>query len=267
MRPLRKEEPAHAPSLENAQFPSKHEDEYTLHSKKCLGAYLGMSAASAHRRAMRKSLVIAIAVEAVVLVTAVALSVACIGFGIGERNEVLNLVMILLLVVVSGVMMLAYWMRSMQRDEMVRRFFISPKWVYNHEIGYAPLDRVVPDGDAYRFVTFAADALAKMSYGGFEVADAPEDFKPEYLIDSRVFQYHLISDPESTESTEGAEEGVVVDRWQGTLQRIEHDIVGRIRYEDVGAFENARDLAILLEDSDAFDPAFLQEDDVFGAGF
>lgn len=191
---------------------------------------------------MRKGLVAAIAVEAVVLIVAFALSVACIRFGVGEGNLIANIVAIVLLVLVSGVLLFVYWWRTMQRDEMARRFYISKDWIYNHEIGHAPMKRVMAEGDSYGFVTFAADSLAKMSYG-FEVADTPEDFSPEFVIDSRVFHFHLAGD-----ETDDAADGVVVDHWQGALQRVSVGAGGKLALADVGQFGNASELARLLDD-------------------
>ena len=191
---------------------------------------------------MRKGLVAAIAVEAVVLIVAFALSVACIRFGVGEGNLIANIVAIVLLVLVSGVLLFVYWWRTMQRDEMARRFYISKDWIYNYEIGHAPMKRVMAEGDSYGFVTFAADSLAKMSYG-FEVADTPEDFSPEFVIDSRVFHFHLAGD-----ETDDAADGVVVDHWQGALQRVSVGAGGKLALADVGQFGNASELARLLDD-------------------
>lgn len=199
---------------------------------------------------MRKGLITAIAVEAVVLVVAFALSVACISFGVGERNLIANIATIAVLVLVSGVLLFVYWWRTMQRDEMARRFYISRDWVYNHEIGHAPMKRVLSGDGSYDFVTFAADALAKMSYG-FEVADAPADFSPEFVIDSRAFHFHFAGDDDGTGD---AGEGVVVDRWQGALQRVSVGADGKLSLTDVGRFENASELARLIDDNVDFIP-------------
>ncbi len=192
---------------------------------------------------MRKNLMIALVVEAVVLIVAFALSVACIQFGVGKRALVMNLSMIVLLVLVSGALMFFYWWRVLQRDEMARRFYVSKDWIYNHEIGHAPISRVRAEGDAYDFVTFMADALAKMSYG-FEVADAPEDFSPELVIDSREFHFHFLDENEG-DSTDG----VVIDRWKGALQRVSITKGGKVSLVDVGTFGNAAELAGLIEES------------------
>ena len=203
---------------------------------------------------MGKSLKVAIVIEVVVLVVAFALSVAYLLFGFGHGNPVLNVLMIVLWVIVAGVLLFVFWWRSLLREEMVRQFFVADDWVYNHEIGYAPMKRIVPDGDAYRFVTFAADALAKMSYG-FEVAEVPEEFHPRFLISSKEFHYHFSGgDEEAGEKPDG----VVVDHWRGSLEIVQAGAYDMEDYVEVGEFENARDLARLLEDNGAFGEAVLE---------
>ena len=204
---------------------------------------------------MRKGLISAIAVEAAVLVVALVLSVAAVRFGEGGRDLVANIAMIVALVLVSSVLLFVYRLRMRQRDEMTRRFYVSRDWIYNHEIGHAPMERVLASGDAYGFVTFAADALAKMSYG-FEVADAPADFSPEFVIDSRVFQFHSIGGADDDPA-----DGVVVDRWCGALQRVSVGAGGRLSLADVGEFENAAQLAQLIDEHMDFVPDFV------GGGF
>lgn len=204
---------------------------------------------------MKKSLIIAIAVEIVVLILAFAFSLAYIQFGVGRDNLMLNIALVILWVFVAGVLLFVFWWRTLVREEMVRRFFVSDDWVYNHEIGYAPMKKVAPAGDAYGFVTFAADALAKMSYG-FEVADAPEEFEPRFLISSRVFRFHMSGGDE--EMGEQAD-GVVVDQWRGSLERIDADASEKSSYTEVGKFENAGELARLLEDNGAFARADVEE--------
>ena len=166
---------------------------------------------------MKKSLVFAIAVEVVVLIAAFAFSVSYLLFGMWRESLILNMALVIVWVLVAGVLLIVFWWRSLVREEMVRRFYVSDKWIYNHEIGYAPLSRIIPNGDAYGFVTFAAEALAKMSYG-FEVAETPDDFKPRFLISSHDFHFHLSGgDDELGDEAEG----VVVDAWKGTLQKID----------------------------------------------
>lgn len=216
---------------------------------------------------MRKSLIIAIVVEIIVLVIAFGFSIAYIQFGMGRENLVLNIGLVIVWVLVASVLLFVFWWRSLVREEMVRRFYISDEWVYNHEIGYAPLKRICPNGDAYGFVTFAADALAKMSYG-FEVADAPEEFHPTFLIASRSFSFHFSGGDE--EMGEEAD-GVVVDQWSGSLNKVTSGSGGgsgaavgaganaEPSYTEIGKFENARQLARLLEDNGAFDHIEMEE--------
>ena len=123
---------------------------------------------------------------------------------------------------------------------MVRRFFISDDWVYNYEIGYAPLASIVPDRDPFEFATFAAESLALMSYG-FEVADPPTEFQPKFLIASTKFRFHLIDGESSTEDV-----GAVVDEWAGTLQKVETRVDGSHSYTELGKYENVEQLAQLL---------------------
>lgn len=157
---------------------------------------------------MKSNLRAALLVEAVVLVAALALSVAYFVLGLHETNQFLSVVLIILWVLFAAILLFVFWSRSMTREEMVRRFYLNSQWIYNHEIGYAPIDKIVPDGDAYEFVTFAADSLARMSYG-FEVADVPQDFQPEFLISSSVFRTHTIqTDDDGFVSEEEAAEDV-----------------------------------------------------------
>lgn len=194
---------------------------------------------------VHKQLKAAIAVEVIVFVIAFAFTLTYINLGWYRSSHVLDVMLIVLWVLVAAALLLVFLSRSFVREEMVRRFYLSHSWIYNHEIGYAPLAQIVPDGDAYEFVTFAGEALARMSYG-FEVATAPEDFQPEYLISSRKFQFHLIGDHDSPEDA-----GVVIDRWTGSLQRVKLEADGSHTYSEVGSYDNAKELAILLDSCDA----------------
>lgn len=197
---------------------------------------------------MGKGLTVAIVIEAIVLVVAFVVTAMFLLFGFGRANPVLNALLVVLWVVVAGLLLFVFWWRSLLREEMLRQFFVADDWVYNHEIGYAPMKRIVPNGDAYRFVTFAADALAKMSYG-FEVAEAPEEFHPRFLISSKEFHYHFSGGDD--EDGEGSD-AVVVDHWRGSLELIQAGAYDAANYIEVGEFENAWDLARLLEDNGAF---------------
>lgn len=122
--------------------------------------------------------------------------------------------------------------RSLVREEMIRRYYISDSWIYNHEIGYAPLEQIVPSGNVYDFVTFAAESLAEMSYG-FDVADAPDDFNPKYLVTSQKFSFHRSGG------------GIVIDQWKGKLLQIDGDGDDG---DELGTFSNAGELAVLLDE-------------------
>lgn len=160
----------------------------------------------------------------------------------GPKNEhaMLHITLVLVGVVVAGTLNAILWRRTLERETLVRRFFVSPHWIYNHEIGYAPLDNIAPDDDVYGFVTFAAEALARMSYG-FEVANPPESFEPIVLIDSRVFLYHAASDD--------PDDGIVIDEWRGMVRHVTGtDLSDESNFEDIAAFDDAGELARLLED-------------------
>ena len=154
---------------------------------------------------------------------------------------------------ISGVFLLlsVMWYRTLQREVLVRRFFVSRDWVYNHEIGYAPVSKVIGEAGAYDFVAFAADALAMMDYG-FDVAETPSNFEPTFVIDSAVFLFHLSGTDDSDPAGDDGDEGVVVDEWRGVLRRVNHRPIGKKRYTSVGEFDNAGELAHLLDEEDAF---------------
>ena len=97
----------------------------------------------------------------------------------------------------------------------------------------------MPSGDAYEFVTFAADALVEMSYG-FEVAEMPEDFQPRYMVSTKTFKVRQTGD------------GAVVSQWKGALHRVVSDPNGTRGTYEIGQFENAAQLAQLLEQNEAF---------------
>ena len=139
----------------------------------------------------------------------------------------------------------SFQLRTLKRKEARRRFYLSPEWMYNHEIGYAPLSRIVHDSP-YDFVMFAGNALAKMSYG-FEVAEAPDDFSPTMLISSQKFTFHFIEDAEDP-----ADKGVVIDKWSGTLQKVQLAPDGSRTYVQLGNYDNATTLAMLLDTNGAF---------------
>lgn len=197
---------------------------------------------------MGKGLRSAIIVEAVVLVFALLFSVYYFMRGMYRPGHAMDVLLIVAWVLVAAAGLFIFWQRSLLREEMIRRFYLSKDWVYNHEIGYAPLKQVMPDGDAYGFVTFAADSLAHMSYG-FEVADTPSDFVPELLISSDTFRFHLSGDGEPDSDDDAS---AVIDQWEGTLQLAHPDGNGGHTYTELGTYSNARELARLLEDNGAF---------------
>ena len=190
---------------------------------------------------MEKSLRQAVLVQALLLAASLLFLVAFFRFGLGRDHALLNIALVLLGIVAGGLLLVLLWRRTLEREMLVRRFFVSPTWIYNHEIGFAPLAQVVPDGDVYAFVTFAANALARMSYG-FEVAETPDPFEPQFLIDSRVFLFHTSGD---------ADEGVVIDEWQGTLSRMS-PAGSTEEPAKLADFEDAGALARLLEAFGAF---------------
>ena len=188
---------------------------------------------------MRKYLLSAILVEVLVLVLALAFLPAFLGLGFGRENPMLNVSLIFAAVIAVGILLFVLWRRTLLREALIRRFYVSHDWIYNHEIGYAPLKRIIPDGNVYDFVIFAAEALAHMSYG-FEVADAPASFEPRYLIESNVFLFHTADDPDDPEG------GVVIDAWEGVLRAMVDPSKGDAGYRDIADFSNAGELAQLL---------------------
>lgn len=199
---------------------------------------------------MGKGVRVGIIVEAIVLVAAVALSIFYFRFGLFRTDHGVDIWLIIVWVLVAAVLLLVLWWRSQTREEMVRRFYLSDKGIYNHEIGYAPFSRVAASGDAYEFVSFAADSLTTMSYG-FDVADRPEDFKPTLVISTRAFRFH--------QSGEGDEAGAVIDQWKGSLLSV--GIPGDEKtYTEIGSYENIKELAHLLEENDVFAGDALEDD-------
>ena len=187
---------------------------------------------------MRKYLKSAILLEVLVLASALAFLLAFLRFGLGRNHPLLNIILMLSCVVIVGVLLLVLWQRTLQREILVRRFYLSPDWIYNHEIGYAQLSRIIPDGNAYDFVTFAAEALGHKPYG-FEVADTPESFEPRLIIESTTFLFHTTDDEDDPD-------GVVVDTWEGIVREIVDAGKGEQEYHDLTEFSNAGELARAL---------------------
>ena len=190
---------------------------------------------------MRRYLKSAIVVELLVLIAALVFLLAFLGFDLGQRRPFLNVSLVFAGVLSVGMLLAILWNRILLREAMVRRFYVADEWIYNHEIGYAPLERIAPDGDVFGFVTFAANALARMSYG-FEIADPPTSFDPYYIIESNVFLFHA-----SEDAPDDPDEGVIIDEWRGVLSRIDEPGAGDAGHTKVGSFSNAGELAYLLE--------------------
>ena len=181
-------------------------------------------------------------VATVVLVAAVAWTIAYFVWGVFRTDNGINLALVALWVAAAAVLLLLLFQRSGEREEMVRRFYVSDDGVYNYELGYAPFSHVERGEDAIMFATFAADSLAEMSYG-FDVAELPEAFEPKLIITTNTLRFHR---PDGDE-----EGGVVIDSWEGQLLRIVTP-GDESNCETLGSYRNARELAYLLEESGAF---------------
>lgn len=189
---------------------------------------------------MSKSFKNVLLFEGFLLVAALASLTGIVFSNAGNEQDVLNIALILTGVIVAGILTAVLGYRTLVRETLVRRFFVSPHWIYNHEIGYARLDHIAPNDNVYGFVTFAAEALARMSYG-FEVAELPESFEPSVCIDSRIFHYHTASDD--------PDDGIVVDAWRGVVRKVTgEDLNDESSFEDIAPFDDAGELARLLED-------------------
>ena len=188
---------------------------------------------------MGREFKVGIAMLVVVSLICVAYLAFYLSIGLQRVDHFISLIFLVALVAVVGIMVYIMRRRALVREELMRRYYLSDEWMYNHEIGYAPFSKATPDGNAYEFVTFAAESLAEMSYG-FEVADPPESFQPKLLVASIRFRVHRSGD------------GLVIDRWRGVLQRIETSESGDSVLSDVGTFTNAKALAHLLEEEGMF---------------
>ena len=190
---------------------------------------------------MGKGLKGAIVAQVLVLAAATLFLFAFLRGDIGRDNPLLNTSLALATVTGTSLLLIVLWRRTLLREALVRRFYVSPAWIYNHEIGYAPLARIVVDGNVFAFVIYAADALAHMSYG-FEVAETPTSFEPRFVIDSRIFLFH----------ESGIDGGVVIDEWRGVLRQIVDATRGERGLTDIATFDDAGELAFLLERHGAF---------------
>ena len=186
---------------------------------------------------VRKQTIVSLAVGLVLLVATVVYTIcyAYYDFYLVDRWQ--NVLLIVLWAALAAALVALFVNRSNLREEMRRCYYLSQKWVYNHEIGYARLSQAAPNGDAYEFVTFAADALVEMSYG-FEVAETPQDFQPEYMVSTSVFKIRKTGD------------GAVVSQWKGALHRVVSDTSGTRGTFELGRFDNAAELAQLLEQNE-----------------
>lgn len=187
---------------------------------------------------MRKQSLLGLAVALALLVAAVAYTLCYAYFRLYLIDNWRNILLVLVWAAVA-IALAAWWVqRSHEREELIRRYYLSPEWVYNHEIGYASLAQAVPDGDAYEFVTFAADSLVTMSYG-FEVAETPKDFEPKFMVSTERFEVRNTGD------------GAVVSQWKGSLHRVVTDGEGTRGTIEIAPFDNAAELAQLLEENEA----------------
>jgi len=190
---------------------------------------------------MRGDLKAAMAAEIVVLFAAVIFLLGFLTAGIGHERPMLSLCITIFAVLCASALLVYIWHRTLQRESLVRRLYISSGGIYNNEFGFAPMSKISDSANAYDVVTFAADALAQMSYG-FEIAERPEEFDPRYAIDSSIFVYHA-SDPKGDLS-----EGIVIDDWQGRLRERLRKPHGITAWRPVETFDGAGELARLIED-------------------
>ena len=185
---------------------------------------------------------VGIVIEVLVLIVAISFSVFYFQHGFYRMNHGYDVILVMSWVLVAALLLTLAWSRSLLREEMVRRFYLSSTWVYNHEIGYAPVSKMTASGNVYDFVAYAAESLAEMSYG-FEVAETPEDFKAEYVISSQRFRTHRSED-----------DGFVIDQWRGVMQKVERsEDSDDFSLVEVGAFSDANQLARLIEKYDVLD--------------
>jgi hypothetical protein len=187
---------------------------------------------------MRKQTIASIVVAAILLVLAIAYTLSYAYFNLHLIDQWRSILLVLLWAAVAVVIVGIFVERYHTREELLRRYYLSPDWIYNHEIGYAKLSQVIPDADAYEFVTFAADSLIEMSYG-FEVAETPESFEPKFMVATKVFKVRRTGD------------GAVVSQWKGSLNRVVSDPDGTRGTFELGEFDNAAELAQLLEENEA----------------
>ncbi|GEM_PF-2897847 len=183
-----------------------------------------------------------VVVGIIALVVIAGLLVVYFSFGVFRGDRGINLLLMLLWVVLVILMIVVLQRRVLKREEIVRRFYLSKDGIYNNEMGYALFPHVDRGDDMLQFVLFAANSLVEMSYG-FKMADPPDDFQPTLIITTEKLRFHR---PEGVE-----EGGAVIDEWKGTLLRIVTP-GDEGSYELLGTYGNARELAFLLEEHEAF---------------
>jgi hypothetical protein len=187
---------------------------------------------------MRKQSIAGLVIVILLLLAAIIYTLCYAYFRLFVIDHWRNILVLVLWAAVAVVAVAWFVNSSKTREELLRRYYLSHEWVYNHEIGYARLAQAVPDGDAYEFVTFAADALVAMSYG-FEVAEPPKDFEPKFMVSTERFEVRDTGD------------GAVVSQWKGSLHRVVSDSEGTRGTLEIATFDNAAELAQLLEENEA----------------
>ncbi|MDO4851629.1 MAG: hypothetical protein Q4A93_07230 [Actinomycetota bacterium] len=183
-----------------------------------------------------------VVVGIIALVVIAGLLVIYFSFDVYRGDRGINLLLMLLWMVLIILMIVVLQRRVLKREEIVRRFYLSKDGIYNSEMGYASPAHAGGGDDMLQFVLFAANSLVEMSYG-FEVADPPDDFEPTLIITTETLRFHR---PEGTE-----EGGAVIDEWKGTLLRIVTP-GDEGSYELLGSYDNARELAFLLDEQGVF---------------
>ena len=178
----------------------------------------------------------------VILLVILGLTLAYFRYGVFRSDKGIDLWLLFAWAIAVIVMVVIIHRRVKEREKMVRWFYLSEDGIYNIEIVYAPLSHVSASEDPFLFVPFMANSLVEMSYG-FEVADAPSDFKPAFIITTDSLEFHR---------PDGDDEGsAVIDEWKGSLLRIAPD--GSSSSDEViGSYANARELSFLLEEYGPF---------------
>ena len=198
---------------------------------------------------MHKQRKIAFLIAAATLVAAIVFTViGGLRGWYGQPTWLSSLVIVLWIVAVIALFQ-AYQMRTYAREKVVRRFYLSPEYIYNHEIGYSSISQIARK-DPYAFVLYTGEALAKLTYG-LNVAAAPDQFQPTFLVENKEFEFHFIEDDEGPQRRE--DQGVVIDTWSGTVNRIEYASDKSSSNHELGTFVNATELAMLLDVNGAFD--------------